>query len=579
MKKVMFLLLSVLFATSAIAQKGSAHEVIPFEADGVKANSPIDVTTESSMFEQKYFNHFGYIAYAGDYVAGISYYGYNPGKELKRHVKIWMTERKGEWICMYDGDITIPSGGSEDEHISLLNVSFDTPMQLKELFNFFLKIECTGETSEKPLYFEYNSVRNSPVARYAIMSELKYISGTVKDQDGKPVKDAHVQLYNDDISVEGVTDAEGAYQIRVDQSNAVYMVSVTAPGYATYRIEFTDDAIRLKDAGTVTEKDFVLYNKVSYKKEQRATIILPVAPNPAWGRYYRLDRREGSDFYFERERTPQANVPYVIFPSMDFELNLGDYDLQQEPGKTVAPYPEEKNEYLESISGIIQYATFYGSYQSIDVSRRYEDEPLYFLDATPDCGGNSFLGRVGACRAYLRMLSPGRDTPNVIFQDNDDYRPFVEEGKVWTYHYYNDMTGKDFYESLMVSGDTVVDDKSYKKIVDVATGRVYCALREEGRKVYVNYPNHSGESLLYDFGLNVGDTFPLYEGSDPSAWATVVSVDTIVVGSRAFRALDVRPNNTKEWPNWWVEGIGGMYHLTSNSPMPGNSYYFSSSQL
>ena len=582
MKKVMFLLLSVLFAASAIALEGSAHEVIPFEADGVKANSPIDVTSESSTFEQKYFNHFGYIAYAGDYVAGISYYGYNPGKELKRHVKIWMTERQGEWICMYDGDVVIPSGGSEDEHISLLNVSFDTPMQLKELFNFFLKIECTGETSEKPLYFEYNSVRNSPVARYAIMSELKYLSGTVKDQDGKPVKDAHVQLYNDLISIEGVTDAEGAYQVRVDQSNAVYMVSVTAPGYATYRIEFTDDAIRLKDASTVTEKDFVLYDKVSYKKEQRATLILPVAPNPAWGRYYRLDRREGSDFYFEREGTPQANVPYVIFPSMDFELNLGDYDLQQEPGKTVAPYPEEKNEYLESISGIIQYATFYGSYQSIDVSRRYEDEPLYFLDATPDCGGNSFLGRVGACRAYLRMLSSGRDTPNVIFQDNDDYRPFVEEGKVWTYHYYNDSTGKDFYESLMVSGDTVVDDKSYKKIVDVTTGRVDCAIREEGRKVYATYPHYSGEKLIYDFGLNVGDAFQLYDdnnGSDPNAWATVVSVDTIVVGSRAFRALDVRSNDMKGWPNWWVEGIGGEYGLTANCLLAGNSYCFSSCKL
>jgi hypothetical protein len=56
-------------------------------------------------------------------------------------------------------------------------------------------------------------------------------------------------------------------------------------------------------------------------------------------------------------------------------------------------------------------------------------------------------------------------------------------------------------------------------------------------------------------------------------------VDTIVVGNRSFRALDVRPNDAKGWPNWWVEGIGGMYHLTSNSPMPGNFYSFSLCQL
>ena len=164
----------------------------------------------------------------------------------------------------------------------------------------------------------------------------------------------------------------------------------------------------------------------------------------------------------------------------------------------------------------------------------------------------------------------------------DDYRPFVEEGKVWTYHYYNDMTGKDFYESLMVSGDTVVDDKSYKKIVDVTTGRVDCAIREEGRKVYATYPHYSGEKLIYDFGLNVGDAFQLYDdnnGSDPNAWATVVSVDTIVVGSRAFRALDVRSNDMKGWPNWWVEGIGGKYGLTVNCLLPGNSYCFSSCKL
>ena len=183
---------------------------------------------------------------------------------------------------------------------------------------------------------------------------------------------------------------------------------------------------------------------------------------------------------------------------------------------------------------------------------------------------------------YIVIDNYGEEHPVINKATQSDYRPFVEEGKVWTYHYYNDMTGKDFYESLMVSGDTVVDDKSYKKIVDVTTGRVDCAIREEGRKVYATYPHYSGEKLIYDFGLNVGDAFQLYDdnnGSDPNAWATVVSVDTIVVGSRAFRALDVRSNDMKGWPNWWVEGIGGEYGLTANCLLLGNSYCFSSCKL
>lgn len=156
------------------------------------------------------------------------------------------------------------------------------------------------------------------------------------------------------------------------------------------------------------------------------------------------------------------------------------------------------------------------------------------------------------------------------------YEPFLEDGKVWTYHFNNDL--REFYESLAVSGDTIVDNKSYKKIVDTESGNYCYGMREEGQKVFAVYPNHSGEQLLYDFGLNVGDVFQLYDddnGSDPNAWATVVSVDTVVVGSRAFRVLDVRPKDMMGWSNWWVEGIGSMYYLTSNYLSVGNNYAFS----
>jgi hypothetical protein len=160
------------------------------------------------------------------------------------------------------------------------------------------------------------------------------------------------------------------------------------------------------------------------------------------------------------------------------------------------------------------------------------------------------------------------------------YRPFLEEGKVWTYHYFNDFTGKEFYESLKVAGDTVIEDKNYKKIVDVATGYFKCAVREEGKKVFFKYSNK--EHLVYDFGLNVGDTFKLYDADetvDPSSRATVVSVDTIVVGNRSFRVMDVRPNDQSSWSNWWVEGIGGMHGIASNSLLPGNDYTFSYCQI
>ena len=164
------------------------------------------------------------------------------------------------------------------------------------------------------------------------------------------------------------------------------------------------------------------------------------------------------------------------------------------------------------------------------------------------------------------------------------YRAFLEEGKVWAYHYYNDMTGKDFYETIKVDGDTIIGGMSYKKIVDVATGNYRYGMREDGRKVYCIYANYesNGEKLIYDFGLNVGDTFKLYDADetvDPASRATVVSVDTIVVGNRAFRVMDVRPNDQLGSSNWWVEGIGGMHGIASNSLLPGNNYVFSYCQI
>ena len=151
-----------------------------------------------------------------------------------------------------------------------------------------------------------------------------------------------------------------------------------------------------------------------------------------------------------------------------------------------------------------------------------------------------------------------------------EYRPFLEEGKVWTYHYYNPFTKNEFYKSLTVSGDTLIEGNKYTRIVDQSTGDYECAMREAEKKVYAVFPHYSTENLIYDFSLGVGDSFLNYY--------SIVSVDTIVVDYQTFRCMDVRPSGD-EWVNWWVEGIGSMYYLTSYSLFTGNCYSFYSCQL
>ena len=152
----------------------------------------------------------------------------------------------------------------------------------------------------------------------------------------------------------------------------------------------------------------------------------------------------------------------------------------------------------------------------------------------------------------------------------DVYKLFLEEGKVWNYNYHN-VNGNTYSKSLIVKGDTLIGDKSYKRIVDLATGRCECSMREDGSKVFCS--QNDNENLVYDFGLNVGEVF---ETAD--VIATVVSVDTIMVGGRLFRVLGVQGNDNPQ-TNWWVEGIGSMNYLTNSVRIPGDSYTFLQCQI
>ena len=153
-----------------------------------------------------------------------------------------------------------------------------------------------------------------------------------------------------------------------------------------------------------------------------------------------------------------------------------------------------------------------------------------------------------------------------------EHVPFLEEGKVWKFLYHN-PNGNAYDVSLTVKGDTVIGENTYKKIVDMATGSCDFVMREDESRVYCKYPKRN-EYIVYDFGLNVGDSFV-----SQNANATVFAVDTIVVNGHAFRALDVRNEDDNMRPNWWVEGIGCMNYLTSSFPLPGGYFTFLQCQL
>lgn len=160
-----------------------------------------------------------------------------------------------------------------------------------------------------------------------------------------------------------------------------------------------------------------------------------------------------------------------------------------------------------------------------------------------------------------------------------DAPPFLTEGKSWNYlHHHLESDG--FHEdpfSLVVKGDTIVGDVSYKRIYRLADGdinRLSCMLREEGRKVYKLDPDNSEEYLLFDFGRNDVGVVNCWEsqrvaGGGYFNWM-ISKIDSVQVNDILFRRfccllqysetpLLYIETSDRVKIDYWVERIGSIY--------------------
>ena len=140
---------------------------------------------------------------------------------------------------------------------------------------------------------------------------------------------------------------------------------------------------------------------------------------------------------------------------------------------------------------------------------------------------------------------------------------FLSEGKQWNVRL-EGWPGSVVTEIFFIDGDSIVNNLNYKQIW-VSTDSLNTAtfqglLREEIEKVYY-LPTYGDEGLLYDFGLNVGDTVSIislpsqYEGEFE---IFVAAIDTIEYeGVQRKRMLIDSEENT--FTEFWIEGIGDTW--------------------
>lgn len=347
------------------------------------------------------------------------------------------------------------------------------------------------------------------------------LSGTVSDQDGRPVVGAQISLNGAGFSGQATTDADGRYQIGLENKDGEYAVSAFADGYTS----ISEGPIIIPSENSVC--DLVLYNALNYQAGKRYTIILPVTPDALAGRYFRLDRVEGGNIIFERESSPQANIPYVFYPNKDFRIDLRDMDLSMEAGQTIISVTNEK-------VGSREAAYFIGSYSYINYSDILErDTPVYFDDDNNGYNYGRHAYHIDAMHATLLWnwhafdspFQPTYEAPSFVFHDPEEdiptYHPFVEEGKVWRTVVMGQGDNHNRYE-YWFQGDTIVGGQKCKIMnrselsydIDpsspAAVGTTFMGvLYEKDGKVYYAAPDQSDFSLLYDFSAPIGTAFKM----------------------------------------------------------------------
>ena len=522
----------------------------------------------------------------GDLIAGVTFKGYNPGQEQVRHLTVWLMNDNSIGLSnnffstdkmtkVFDGDCKILSGGTKDKPEDILHIAFDTSLSYLNGYNLRMVIMSQGVASgDSVLFLQSRGITAAsmyattgqngqlgepsrsvmPFAVFTIATPVKYVSGTVTDEDAKGVAGATVKLRGtqwEETIYEGVTDSEGKYRIRIEEGNKMYAPSATAPGHTCFS-NVSDFSVE----GNPT-KNFTLYGSVTYPANQQSSIILPVAPDATVGRYYRLARREGKKFIFERERSPQANVPYVLFADRDYKVDLSGMDLTITPGRTKAD----------------DMLSLVGSYRNGD------NEYANYIDRDLDTHSNT--GRAMHAHLYGHYSLLLDDDYELVFVDSDtiagnEYKPFIEDGKVWKTGYILSGNPVKCVEYYYFDGDTIVDGKmckqmwcqryvnpdypDYSALTQTSSLSKVGAWYEEDKKVYVCREGTQGMQMLYDFSLEANDTLQSLnvDGSSP-----------FIIGPRQTGGIDGFKGvyrdimmSAAEGQNihstFWLEGIGDI---------------------
>ncbi len=160
--------------------------------------------------------------------------------------------------------------------------------------------------------------------------------------------------------------------------------------------------------------------------------------------------------------------------------------------------------------------------------------------------------------------------------NNNSNKPkTIAKNKIWQNVIYPIFWPETIYIHYQFLNDTIINGQSYEQLYlkdlslpEIKWRPLNTFLREEQGKIY-STNNDLSESLLYDFSLNVNDTFHLQTNSTNCVFL-VTAVDSIALSNTEKRkritliqANEPNPTQPEYGYNYWVEGIGSLTSLVN----------------
>ena len=298
---------------------------------------------------------------------------------------------------------------------------------------------------------------------------------------------------------------------------------------------------------------------------------------------YSDNRANDSIVRYEAALYEENKKVFCFFPEKEEAVLLYDFDC--EVGDTLNVY--EAQMVVADIRPVIPGDVFI---------REYTLQPIW--DEPEDYGEVFWIEGVGATMEFFGMV-PFDGNYNTLHacevngeklfaadtSPQRDYRPFIEEGKVWklgTIKMGNPVRRVEYY---YFAGDTVIDGKTCKKMMsqryvspEHPDYDVYSQLPslnymgawyEENMKVYVYDDEYNEFQLMYDFSLEANGI--LWTNKNSSSY--ILAGPRQTGGVKGFKGI-YRNVVLYDWGSpWhtltWLEGVGSVegpaYTITSKS--------------